>query len=96
MSVRKYPLTKATHVSLESLTPVLSVSQFCRRSSRQEATLLVWGDIFSLGGTTFSGPNDPEALSHLLESLRNDTKKTWRQIRGQCSCLYVTPEKIEI
>jgi hypothetical protein len=61
-----------------------------------QSTLLVFGDVFSLSGKDFSGPNDPRVLSTLFESLRKDPKDTWPNINGQCSCVWIDENKIEI
>ena len=97
MSALSYPLTTPTFISLDQLVPnVISVSHFCRRMSVGQSTLLVFGDVFSLSGKDFSGPNDPRVLSTLFESLRKDPKDTWPNINGQCSCVWIDENKIEI
>jgi len=97
MSALSYPLTTPTFVSLDQLVPnVISVSQFCRRMSVGQSTLLVLGDVFALFGKSFLGPNDPQVLSTLFESLRKDPKDTWPNINGQCSCVWIDGNKIEI
>ena len=97
MSTLSYPLTSPTFLSLEKSSPKLvSVSQFCRRMSVGQSTLLVLGDVFSLFGKSFMGPNDPQALPTLFESLRKDSKQTWPNINGQCSCVWMDDNKIEI
>ncbi|NBX76479.1 MAG: hypothetical protein EBQ92_07985 [Proteobacteria bacterium] len=97
MSPLPYPLTTPTFLDFQGPRPtVVSGSQFCRRASDAQATLLVLGDIFSLFGKSFSGPTDPETLPFLFENLKKESKKTWLNLQGQCSCIWIDKKSIEL
>ncbi|MFM8269487.1 MAG: asparagine synthase-related protein [Pseudomonadota bacterium] len=90
-------MNEPTYVYLRVDTPPhISISQFGRRLSQGDSTLLILGDIFSIHGKHFSSPNDPEILSTLFTALQNNTLNAWSHLKGQCSCIWINPDKIEI
>lgn len=92
-----YTLPASTHIRLEnSHTSVISISPFCRRFSDLDSTLLVLGDIYGLFDHSFSGPNDPKALPTLFENLIKNPHTTWTNLKGQCSCVWVSKGHIEL
>ncbi|NBT59718.1 hypothetical protein EBT16_13135 [bacterium] len=97
MATGPSPLSTATHAKLDGKKGLLlSVSQFATRFSDTDSILLIHGDVFSGPGFFFSGHNDPRSLSTFFESLKRNSRETWTQLKGQCSCLWISQGKIEL
>lgn len=73
---------------------IVSLSQKYSKHEEEGISLYLRGDIFSLGSTEFTGPQDPQSLRSVFAALKKDPAGSWEQIQGNFSAVLTTEDRL--